>query len=73
MVYIYGTTDKICFLCNGIFQHQIKYRRGIYGLQEVEIVVNCPTCKKLLNKKDRLKSQLTSIEWEIFCLGGMLI
>lgn len=69
--------SDICTLCCKNFKNR-KTLWGPYyedGIKfcEVEVKTMCIKCRNLLNRKEKLESELLDIDFEIFCLSNPIV
>ena len=58
-----------CFICNRKFIRPYKIIEYVdYNIMEIDIITSHTRCRKLMQKREKLKRQLVDVDFELFCL-----
>lgn len=52
-----------CIVCNKYFKHKILNKQN----NEIDIITGHTGCFNLINKRNKIKSDLLNVEYDLFC------
>ena len=55
-----------CFTCGKMFRKYRVCKKGPSGLTEVDLIIDCITCRNLIKRREKLKQSLIEIDYDIF-------
>lgn len=62
--------NDLCSLCGSRYKHRrVLHHTASRDITEVEFIHNCPRCRSLLRKFERLQNELLEIQWMLFGLA----
>lgn len=60
---------NICTVCNRIYPHRrVISPSSITGLLNIQLVIQCPRCRNLIRRHDKLVEQIADIDWQLYAL-----